>query len=132
MVYLHELLVPLLDVGRLLAGVGVVVGGRGGVVLVVLAPFNDFLEDGFVDLGGVSEVLSCGGVKVYGVWGRWRDWGAEELKTYVGDGHFGAGSLTKILHHVNDEHGALGDLTLCGGCVSYAAPAKVGCGFWTY
>lgn len=50
LVDLHELLVPLLNVGCLLAGVGIVVGGGWGVVLVVLAPFNDLLEDRFIDL----------------------------------------------------------------------------------
>jgi hypothetical protein len=50
LVDLHELLVPLVDVGGLLSRVGVVVCGGGRVVLVVLAPFDDFLEDRFVDL----------------------------------------------------------------------------------
>lgn len=41
--------------------------------------------------------------------------GAEDSGTYVGNGHFGAGSLSEILHHVDDEHGALSDLALWGG-----------------
>lgn len=48
---LHELLVPLLDVSSLLAAIGVIVLGSGGVVLVMLAPLNDLLEDLFIDLG---------------------------------------------------------------------------------
>jgi len=50
LVDLHELLVPLLNVGCLLAGVGIIVGGSWGVILVVLAPFNDLLEDRFIHL----------------------------------------------------------------------------------
>jgi hypothetical protein len=45
LVDLHEFLVPLLDVGGLLSGVGIIIGSRWGVVLVMLAPFNDLLED---------------------------------------------------------------------------------------
>lgn len=52
LVHLHELLVPLLDVGGFLAGVRVVILGGLGVVLVVLAPFNDLLEDGLINLAG--------------------------------------------------------------------------------
>ena len=51
LVNLHELLVPLFDVCRLLAGVGLVVLLLDGVVAVVLAPFDNFAEDSFVDLG---------------------------------------------------------------------------------
>jgi hypothetical protein len=50
LVNLHELLVPLLDIGGLLAGVGIVVLGGLGVVLVVFAPFDDLLEDRLVHL----------------------------------------------------------------------------------
>lgn len=50
LVNLHKLLIPLLDIGGLLAGVGVVILGRLGVVLVMLTPFDDLLEDRFVDL----------------------------------------------------------------------------------
>ena len=45
LVDLHELLVPLLNVGGLLAGVGIVVLGGSGVVLVLRAPLEDLLED---------------------------------------------------------------------------------------
>ena len=50
LINLHELLVPFLDIGSLLAGIGVVIDGGWGIVLVVLAPFDDLLENGFVDL----------------------------------------------------------------------------------
>jgi hypothetical protein len=50
LVDLHELLVPLLDVGGLLAGVGVLVLLWGRVLLVVVAPFEDFAQDSFRDL----------------------------------------------------------------------------------
>lgn len=52
LVNLHELLVPLLDVGRLLAGVGIVIGGRWWVAAVVLAPLEDLGQDGGIDLEG--------------------------------------------------------------------------------
>lgn len=51
--------------------------------------------------------------------------GGGESWTYVGNRHFGAGTLTKILHHVDDEHRALGDLALWGRWVSCAARDKV-------
>jgi len=47
---LHELLVPVLNVRRLLARVGIVVLGRGGVVLVVRAPLENLPEDSLGDL----------------------------------------------------------------------------------
>lgn len=50
LVDLHELLVPLVDVGGLAAGVDVVVAGAWGVALVVLTPLDDFLENRLVDL----------------------------------------------------------------------------------
>lgn len=46
---LHELLVPLIDVGGLTTRV-IVVTGAGGVALVVLAPLNDLPQDSFIDL----------------------------------------------------------------------------------
>jgi hypothetical protein len=53
---LHELLVPLVDVGALFARVRVVVLGGWWVVLVVLAPLDDLLHDSLVDLHAVSWV----------------------------------------------------------------------------
>ena len=55
LVNLHELLVPLFDLGRLLAGVRVVVGARSRVVTVVRAPLDDFLEDSLVDLDMMGQ-----------------------------------------------------------------------------
>jgi hypothetical protein len=54
LVDLHELLVPLVDVGRLLARVVVVVVCGGRVVDVVLAPHDHLLHDRLVDLRVVS------------------------------------------------------------------------------
>jgi len=51
LVNLHELLVPLLDISCLLARVGVIVGGRGGIALVMFTPFNNLSEDGLIDVG---------------------------------------------------------------------------------
>jgi hypothetical protein len=53
LVHLHELLVPLVNVGRLLARVRVIILRGGRVLAVMLAPFNNFLHDGLVDLGSV-------------------------------------------------------------------------------
>ena len=50
LVDLHELLIPLLDVGGLLARVGVIVLWCWWIVLVVLAPFDNLLQDRLVDL----------------------------------------------------------------------------------
>ena len=50
LVDLHELLVPLLDIGGLLAGVGVIISGGSGIAFVMTAPLDDLVEDGLVDL----------------------------------------------------------------------------------
>jgi len=47
---LHELLVPLINVGCLLAVVGILLLGDCGVVLVMFAPFEDLLQDHLADL----------------------------------------------------------------------------------
>ena len=100
LVDLHELLVPVFDVGRLLARVGVVVLGRRGVVFVVLAPFEDLAEDGFGDLrlkDGWHVMMSRLMTVTYvHDWDRLFTWSAQ------------------ILDHVLDEHGTLGNLALCG------------------
>jgi len=80
LVDLHELLVPLINVGGLFARVGVIIGRGCGVGLVMLAPLNDLLEDLRVDIGD------------------W-DWDTESV-------------ISKILHHVLDEHRALSNLFL--------------------
>ena len=51
LVDLHELLVPLVDVGRLLTRVRLIVSAGRRVGTVVLAPLEDLVEDGLVDLG---------------------------------------------------------------------------------
>lgn len=56
LVDLHELLVPLLNISRLLAGVGLVIGGLRGVATVVVAPLDHLAEDGFVDLEDMSAI----------------------------------------------------------------------------
>jgi hypothetical protein len=104
LVNLHELLVPLLDVGGLLAGVGVVVLRRLRVVLVVFAPFDDLLEDRFIHLGGDALATAGSGKGRHDVLG---------MCAYVGDGDSSRDRLlSEILHHVLDQHGALGDLTV--------------------
>ena len=45
LVNLHKLLIPLLDICGLFAGVGIIVDGGRRIVLVVLAPFDDLLQD---------------------------------------------------------------------------------------
>jgi len=47
---LHELLIPLIDVCGFLARVGIVFVGLGRIGTVMLAPLDDFLENGFVDV----------------------------------------------------------------------------------
>lgn len=54
LVDLHELLVPLLDVRRLLTVVGVVVLSGGGVLLVVVAPLKNLAKNGLADLESVN------------------------------------------------------------------------------
>ena len=61
LVDLHELLVPILNVGSLLAGVGVVILGRGGIALVVSAPLENLFEDGFGDLAEAVSVSRVSG-----------------------------------------------------------------------
>ena len=56
LVDLHEFLVPLVDVSRLLARVGVVVGRSRRVGAVVGAPLNDLTKDGLVDVGNGDGV----------------------------------------------------------------------------
>lgn len=55
LIYLHKLLIPFLDIGCLLAGVGVVLGGLLGFVTVMLAPLNNFAQNSLVDLEYESQ-----------------------------------------------------------------------------
>lgn len=48
-------MVPLLDIGGLLARIGVVILSRLGVILMMLAPLDDLLEDRLVDLNRIRQ-----------------------------------------------------------------------------
>lgn len=103
LINLHELLVPLLDVGGLLAGVGLVILCLDGIVAVVLAPLDDLSHDGLVDLVQLLAKRAS--------W-RWRG----EGRTYIGDGDRVVGadiSTTEVVEKVLDEHGALNNGTVC-------------------
>jgi hypothetical protein len=72
---LHEFLVPFLDVCGLLAGIGVIVTDWGDIILVVLAPFDDLLQDRFIDLWlNVSTRAKVRWVMVSLRWGWGRRW----------------------------------------------------------
>lgn len=61
LVDLHELLIPLLNIGGLLTSVGLVVLGLGRIVTVVVAPLYDLAEDGLVDLDNdMSDMVKSG------------------------------------------------------------------------
>ena len=55
LVDLHELLVPLIDVGSLLAGVRIIVVGLRRITLVVNTPLDNFVENSLVDLVDLSQ-----------------------------------------------------------------------------
>jgi len=61
LINLHELLVPLLNVGCLLTGVGIIILGGGGVIAVMLAPLDNLLEDLLIDIGD-GDSLSTNGL----------------------------------------------------------------------
>ncbi len=112
LVDLHELLVPVLDIGRLLSRVGVVVLRRSGVVLVVLAPLKDLAEN---SLGDLSRSQSAASSKA-GADARVKWWIVGSAMTYVHDGNGLFAWRTEILDHVLDEHGALSNLACCAEC----------------
>lgn len=58
LVDLHELLVPLVDVCGFLPTVGVIIGLRRRVALVVLAPLNNLFEDRFIHLFNISKPMT--------------------------------------------------------------------------
>lgn len=99
LVDLHELLVPLIDVGGLLARIGVVIGRCGRVTLVVLAPIDHFVQHSLVDLARGSE--HCAGSK-----------GVDDAHIGDWDG-IGHSLLSNIFHHVLDEDRALRNVTVC-------------------
>jgi hypothetical protein len=78
LVHLHELHVPLVNLGGLLAAV-VLLLGRRLVSTVLLAPLEDFAEDGIVDVGDGDGRLG------------------------------GHGLDAEIINQVLDENGTLGD-----------------------
>jgi hypothetical protein len=102
LVDLHELLVPLVDVGSLATGVVVLITSAWGVVLVVFAPLDDLLQDRLVDLASHKSVRD-----------RWKClFTGRDNQTHIGNGD-GFSGFTQILKHVLDQDGALGDLTFC-------------------
>jgi len=50
LVNLHELLIPFVDIGRLLPAIGVIVGLSRGITLVMLAPLDNLLQNVFIDV----------------------------------------------------------------------------------
>lgn len=54
---LHELLVPLLDIGGFLAGVGIVILCLKGVVAVMVAPLNHLAKNSLVHLRNYMSVV---------------------------------------------------------------------------
>lgn len=58
LVDLHELLVPLIDVGSLLAGVRIIVVGLSRITLVVNAPLDNLVENGLVDLVDFGQLIA--------------------------------------------------------------------------
>src|SRR5690606_41514593 len=56
LVDLHVLLVPLVDIGILLAGIIVIVRSWCGIALVMVTPLNDLAENSLIDL---DSTLGC-------------------------------------------------------------------------
>lgn len=96
LVDLHELLVPLVDVGGLAAGV-VVVTGAGRVALVVGAPFDHLAQNCLVDLHHRNQYYRN---RRQGIW-----------KTHVGNGDSFV-RLAQVFEHVLDEDGTLRNIAL--------------------
>jgi len=51
LINLHELLVPLFDVGCLFSRVGIILVASWGIRLMVVTPFDHLLEDSFINVG---------------------------------------------------------------------------------
>ena len=95
LVDLHELLIPLLDIGGLLAGVGIILGVSWWVAAVMLAPLEDLSQNGLVHLReGLIHVVYAG-----------RFW---LVATYVWNRDT-SGEFTHVLKHVGDKDRARGD-----------------------
>lgn len=60
LVDLHELLIPLLDIRGLLARVRLLIGGLDGIVAVMIAPLDDLLENGLVNLRSCQQTFLDG------------------------------------------------------------------------
>ena len=58
LVDLHKLLIPLVEIGGALPRVGIIVFGLRRIILVILAPLENFLEDGLVDLKLANRLLA--------------------------------------------------------------------------
>ena len=102
LVHLHKLLVPLFNVGSFLARIGIIIVCRRGITLVVNTPLDYFIEDCFVDLQCHVSL-------------PWRL--DEGLRTCVGNGNgLGHSLFAYVLHHILDEHRALGNITICISC----------------
>lgn len=105
---LHELLVPLLDLGRLLAGVRLVILGLHGVVAVMLRPLDHLPQDSLVNLEPrqhtVEKAALCDSAMGEGPAAYILDRDGISSTDVVG---------AKILEKVLDEHGALGDAAVC-------------------
>lgn len=100
LIHLHELLIPVLDVGSLLTVVGILVVSRRGVVAVVLAPLDHLPQNGLVDLRIIS--ITCSSCA---------DEAVSRAAAYVGNGDsLGESALAKILQHVLDQKRSLGHL----------------------
>jgi hypothetical protein len=100
-------LVPLLDVGGLLAGIGVIIGRGGRIAAVMVAPFKNLLENLLIDLGRMSVQRL-----------KFKDEGLRGIADIGnGDSLFNS-TISKILEHVLDQHGALSNYAICLGCQS--------------
>jgi hypothetical protein len=98
---LHELLVPLFDIGGLLASVGIIILCLEGVVAVVVAPLNHLAKNGLVHLKNYMSVAKKS---------------STDGSTYVGDRNrvFSIDALiTDVFQHVLDQHGSFGNNAVC-------------------
>lgn len=103
LVHLHELLIPLLDVGSLLTSIRLVILSLRGIVAVVLAPLDHLAKDSLVDLHRCGLASLC------------RQSGPYTTNVGNGDGVVLADTvITNILQHVLDEDRAVGNGTICG------------------
>jgi hypothetical protein len=94
---LHKLLVPLFDISRLLAGVGIVVLCLEGIVAVMIAPLNHLAKNGLVHLKNYMSVVKKSSI---------------EESTYVRDRNRVLSIdtlITDVFQHVLDQHGSLGN-----------------------